>query len=45
MLHFIQLNLARGIRYVCTFENNRKSFVLEGTVELGPKAINMFGIR
>jgi hypothetical protein len=26
-LHFIQLNHASGNRYVCPFENNRKSFV------------------
>jgi hypothetical protein len=35
MVYFTQQNLASGIRYVCPFENNRKSFVIWGRCWVG----------
>jgi hypothetical protein len=45
MGYFIQLKRASGIRYVFPFENNRKSFVFDGAVELCLKVVYIFGIR
>jgi hypothetical protein len=45
MVYFSQQNLANRIRYVCSFGNNRKSFVIRGRCWVGSEGLIMFGIR